>query len=320
MSSPNAAAAVAQLGIWGDRLDRLGRYALEHGPNVLVILIVGLLVYRAGAYALDRLVGLQARLGAEGEPTHDLLAARKRTQTAAALLHNALKYLVFFLGFYLLLAELVGPGRLGPLVAGAGIAGLAIGFGAQSLVKDWVSGFFILFEGQYSVGDMVHLKAGPYEAFGIVEELGLRSTTVRDLHGNLHYMPNGTILGVDRYAKGYLRFHVELVVKGQVSDAQVAEMLDSVGRFFEHQPLLLVPPRLVEITSLRPTRSVITLEVFVVPFQDWLVERVGDLCAGQLQEMLGLEDPPPHAQYLICEQTLDRYRESIILPAGEGRR
>ncbi|MDD5551621.1 MAG: mechanosensitive ion channel [Candidatus Pacebacteria bacterium] len=126
----------------------------------------------------------------------DKEALQKRTQTLHQTLTTALKIVIIFTGFLLILDE-IGI-NLAPFVAGAGIVGLAVGFGSQSLVKDFVSGTFILVEDQFRKGDKV--KIGGFE--GKVENFTLRRTLLRDDKDNLHYIPNNQINFVSNLTKG----------------------------------------------------------------------------------------------------------------------
>jgi small conductance mechanosensitive channel len=127
-------------------------------------------------------------------------------RTLVPLLHSLCQYVLYFGSFVIMLGVLGVDTR--PILAGAGILGLAVGLGAQNLVTDVVSGFFILFESQYFVGDYVAIG----DAHGSVEALGIRVTQIRDQHGKLHIIPNGQIKGVINYSKGYVNAVVDITV------------------------------------------------------------------------------------------------------------
>jgi small-conductance mechanosensitive channel len=128
----------------------------------------------------------------------------QKGRTLVPLLHSMSQYVLYFGSGVVMLGVLGLDTR--PILAGAGILGLAVGLGAQSLVTDVVSGFFILFENQFLVGDYVRIG----EAAGTVEEVGMRVTKVRDGHGKLHIIPNGQIKGVITYSKGYINAVVDV--------------------------------------------------------------------------------------------------------------
>jgi len=130
----------------------------------------------------------------------------QKKRTVAPLLYSMSQYVLYFGAALMILTELGVDTR--PVLAGAGILGLAVGLGAQSLVTDVVSGFFILFEGQYLVGDYVQIA----DASGVVEAVGIRVTHLRDGQGKVFIIPNGQIKGVVSYSKGYVNAVVDLSV------------------------------------------------------------------------------------------------------------
>lgn len=130
----------------------------------------------------------------------------QKGRTLVPLLQSICQYVLYFGSFVIMLDQLKIP--TAPILAGAGIIGLGVGLGAQSLVTDVVSGFFILFENQYLVGDFVEIGG----ASGTVEEVSIRVTHIRDNHGKLHIIPNGTIKNVVNYSKGYINAVVDVSV------------------------------------------------------------------------------------------------------------
>ncbi|WP_328803441.1 mechanosensitive ion channel family protein [Paenibacillus silvestris] len=119
---------------------------------------------------------------------------RRRTNTIGSLIHNLIAYTVNLICIMLILGQ-VGL-NLGPLLAGAGVLGLAIGFGAQSLVKDVITGFFIIFEDQFGVGDVIQIDSFK----GTVEEIGIRVTRLKSWTGEVHIIPNGNIKQVTNFS------------------------------------------------------------------------------------------------------------------------
>jgi len=132
--------------------------------------------------------------------------AKQRARTIASILKSTSTAVIYTLAILMALGEF--DINLGPLIAGAGIAGIAIGFGAQSIVKDFLAGFFMLVEDQYSVGDGVDLG----EASGTVEQISLRTTKVRDVNGTLWYIPNGEIRRVGNHSQQWARVVLDIEV------------------------------------------------------------------------------------------------------------
>ena len=155
--------------------------------------------------------------------------ADQKGQTLVQLMQSVCQYALYF-GSAVVSLGVLGV-NTGPILAGAGLLGLAVGLGAQSLVTDVVSGFFILFEEQYLVGD--HVKIG--EASGRVEVVGIRHTQVRDAEGRLHIIPNGQIKGVVNASRGYSNAVVELRLPADADLDGVLEAMREAGRRLRRQ-------------------------------------------------------------------------------------
>src|SRR5438552_233156 len=159
-------------------------------------------------------------------PSSDAIGGHRVEQRAETLRHivrSVVKGILIVVVLATIISELGFD--IGPILASAGIAGLAIGFGAQSLVKDVISGFFILFEDQYGVGDVV--KIG--DLSGVVERMTLRATVLRNLEGQVHVIPNGTIHTVTVLTKEWARAVVDVTVPYDQELAKVFEVLQRIG-------------------------------------------------------------------------------------------
>ena len=169
----------------------------DHGIPIVIALVVGFVLLGLSRAAVKR---MQRRLEAAESETQELNLQRSAT------LAQAVSYVVRVAVWTVVLLLVLGQFGLdvGPLIAGAGIAGVALGFGAQSVVKDFLSGFFFLLEDQFSVGNIVTLNVVGKELEGRVEALSLRATEVRDEAGTLHIIPNGniTVVGNRSRTKG----------------------------------------------------------------------------------------------------------------------
>src|SRR5215218_1900352 len=234
----------------------------EFVGNVLasvIVVFLGLFLFRVLTHGVPRILRWRRR-------RQDLLDAEavariKRQDTAITLIRNALRYVIFFIVALVVLSIFVRNPL--PAAAGTTILAAVLGFGAQSFLRDVIAGFSIIFEGQYSVGDFIHVK--PQDISGIVEELGLRMTKIRSLSGEVSYIPNGMMQGVTNYVSGQQRFNVEV----QLSDAEaVPRVLASLD---EAKELYLTPPRLVEREE-SGGRLRLRILAGVLPSMAWLVE------------------------------------------------
>jgi small conductance mechanosensitive channel len=189
----------------------------------LKILVV-LLVAFGAAWLARRAIRRFAHGIAHRAENHDgNLRAAARAQTLASVLNSLASAVIYGLAMLTILGE-VGI-NLGPLIAGAGIVGVAVGFGAQSLVKDFLSGLFMLIEDQYGVGDVIDVG----EATGTVESVTLRSTRLRDVNGTVWHVPNGEIRRVGNKSQLWSRAVLDVVVAPGTDVDRASEVLAAVG-------------------------------------------------------------------------------------------
>jgi small conductance mechanosensitive channel len=179
--------------------------AILFATRVLIELLQVMLNETFGFYRTDRRVDSHIR-------------------TLVPLMHSVCQYVLYF-GSAIVMLGTLGI-QTAPILAGAGIVGLAVGLGAQGLVTDLVSGFFILFENQYLVGDYVQIG----EANGVVEAVGIRLTQVRDGYGKLHIIPNGQVKGVINYSKGYVNAVVDVKVPAGTDLESIFRAMAEAGR------------------------------------------------------------------------------------------
>jgi small conductance mechanosensitive channel len=199
------------------------------------------------------------------------LRSAARATTLSHLLRSATTVVVWTIAGVMILGEL--GVALGPLIAGAGIAGVALGFGAQSLVKDFISGTFMLIEDQYGVGDII--DAG--EASGTVEAVSLRTTRLRDVNGTVWHIPNGNILRIGNMSQQWARalLDVSLATDTDVDHAQdvIKRVADSVWNDSDWHGEILEEPEVWGVERLGPDAIVIRLVVKTKPAEQFTVMR-----------------------------------------------
>ncbi|MGT2934171.1 mechanosensitive ion channel family protein [Streptococcus catagoni] len=163
-----------------------------------------------------------------------------RKQTLVRLIHNLINYILYFLLIYWVLSLLDIP--VSSLLAGAGIAGIAVGLGAQGFLSDVVNGFFILFENQFEVGDTVSLAG----IDGTISNVGIRTTQVRGFDGTLHFIPNRSILVVSNKSRGNMRALIEIPLFSSVDLEKVTTIISAVNeREIEHYPQIIDKPTIL---------------------------------------------------------------------------
>lgn len=196
-----------------------------HATALLTIVIVGMLAYYVGGNLLARLVKRLVRTARHREWHRKDI--EKRQNTLAALFKSIWHIVVILVIIYAILKELLPDADklLTPLFASAGIIGVALGFGAQSIIKDFLSGIFIISENQYRVGDIVDIEG----ATGTVERIGTRSTVIRDVDGNVHYFPNGMVTHVINKTMGYSMARFIVAIHPASDIDQVAGIINKLG-------------------------------------------------------------------------------------------
>src|SRR5262245_136187 len=198
-----------------------------------------------------------------------------------------------------------------PLIAGAGVAGLAISFGAQNLIRDFISGFFILLENQYKVGDVIR-AAG---VSGQVEDMNLRITVLRDLEGVAHFIPNGEIKVVSNLAKEWSRAVVNVGVAYKEDLDRVVTILDGVGRDLSKDPLvgpgILEPPQVLGVENFGDSQVTLRIVTKTRPLKQWETARELRKRIKAAFDREGIEMPFPHrVVYSRTPPTLARPSEN----------
>lgn len=261
--------AASELITQGEVEDEVVDWLADAGTTIVsvaLIILIALLVLRLLRALVQRLV---QRVLADTEQTPREL--RQKAQTLATVVESAGRLVVFLVSGMMVLSSL--GLEIGPLLASAGIAGLAIGLGAQSLIRDTINGFFILFENQYAVGDSIRVN----EFSGAVEEVGLRRTVLRSVDGAAIIIPNGEVRMVENLSKGWSRAVIDIDTLASADDRQVSatllELLEHIKEDPEIGALVLEPPEILGITAITPTGVTYRVLVKTEPLQQWKVER-----------------------------------------------
>lgn len=229
--------------------------------KMIVVLLVASLVIKFGKKAIGKIFAVRAKA--------PLRFSERREATLLRLMVNTLTYLVWFIAIVTILS-IIGINVQG-LLAGAGIVGLAVGFGAQSLVKDVISGFFIIFEDQFSVGDTVQI--GKYE--GVVEEIGLRTTKIKNWTGELYIIPNGNISEVTNLSiyNSVAVVDVRIPYEEDIDKAEAAIQEILVSFAGEHEEVVS-EPELLGVQQLGTTDVTLRVVAETLPMAHWYIARV----------------------------------------------
>lgn len=204
----------------------------------------------------------------EGEP---LSESQKRVDTIVRLLNQAFIISLWIIAFMVILKE-IGV-EVGPIIAGAGIVGLAVGFGAQNLVRDFISGFFIILENQIRVGDVGVING----TGGLVEKIKFRTIVLRDLSGAVHVFPNGTITTLSNLTNEWSAYVFEIGVAYKENTDKVLEVMKEVGKDITNDPeyskLVLEEPEVFGIDKLDDSSVIFKGRIKTKPISQWKVGR-----------------------------------------------
>ena len=246
------------------KLDLVLTWLLTSGTRLVFLLV--------GAYLLLRMIRLLTdRFNRVLQGFTQSVERQKRAQTLSQIVRAVATTILFVITTMFVLEE-VGL-NIAPLLTAAGIGGLAIGFGAQNLVRDVITGFFLLLEDQVRVGDVV--KVG--DKTGLVEKLGLRVLILRDFDGSVHMIPNGTIATVTNLTKDYSYAVLHIGVSYRVDVDEAVALLRHVGAELRHDPQfaadLLEDLQVVGIDDFTDLQVRLTLRIKTVPSKQWQVSR-----------------------------------------------
>jgi small-conductance mechanosensitive channel len=236
---------LSRLGLSEPRVDprAASQWALSHGVNILIILIGGWVVIRAANLAIEHLQHKLAR-----RHTNTDFEWQRRAATLTGILTSVVTASVGFVAMLMLLRELSLD--VMPLLTGAGIAGLAIGFGAQNVVRDVISGFFLILEDQVRVGDIARING----IGGMVEQINLRTIVLRDGEGAVQVFPNGTVTALANLSKQFAYAIVDMRVAYNENIDRVIGTIRETGATMEQdpawRPLVLAPVEVLGVESL----------------------------------------------------------------------
>ncbi|MFZ7942361.1 MULTISPECIES: mechanosensitive ion channel family protein [Bacillaceae] len=232
----------------------------ESALKIIAILVIANIIIRIGKVAIHNVFKIRN--------LSPLNTSERREDTLSRLLDSVLTYVVYFIAIMMVLSVLGIDVKA--LIAGAGVVGLAVGFGAQSLVKDVISGFFIIFEDQFSVGD--HVRIGEFE--GNVETIGLRTTKIKSWTGEVHILPNGSISQVTNFSINNSLAIIDIAISYgediERAEKVIAGALVNMPSQYEE---LTKAPELLGIQTMGPNEIVLRIIAETLPMKQSGVTR-----------------------------------------------
>ncbi|HLC41220.1 MAG TPA: mechanosensitive ion channel family protein [Methylomirabilota bacterium] len=286
--------------------------AAQSGLRIAIIVVGGYIAVRLVRIALHRLEALLVKAGEATETVPG--ATRKRVTTLTGLLRT-LSLVVLWA-----VVAIIGLDQLGlditPILAGAGIAGLAVGFGAQNLVRDLISGFFMVLENQVRVGDVAVVNG----TGGLVEAITFRTIVLRDLAGVVHVFPHGTVNTLANMTKGWSGYVIDVGVAYKEDTDRVVTVMRDVAEELRRDPaygpVILEPLEVFGVDAFGESEVTIKARFKTLPLQQWNIGREYRRRLKKAFDAEGIEIPFPHRSIYIGEATKPL---QVLLKGGNGK-
>lgn len=254
-------------------LEQISNWAIEIGPRILVVLAIAffarLIIFKIIESAVRRVITQEEGVSIDAE--------ERRENTLIRIINGTLHVVIWLVALMMILSE-IGV-EIGPILAAAGVAGIAVGFGGQYLIKDIISGFFIIIENQYKVGDVVCIG----DNCGLVEDISLRMSTLRDLDGVAHHIPHGEVKQVSNMTKGFARVNMNIGVSYEDDIERVEEVINKLGKEMSLDPAwkgkIREAPKFLRIDSFGDSAVNVKILGDTEPLSQWEV-------AGELRKRI----------------------------------
>lgn len=262
-------------------------WLLSHGVKILIIGVGAFLLNRIAV----RLIRRAVMIAVIADSTMSEEAEQKREDTLIRIFNGVVNISILLIALMMILKE--GGIDIAPILAGAGIVGLAFGFGGQYLIRDVISGLFIILENQYRIGDVISING----TGGLVEDISLRMTTIRDMNGTVHHIPHGEIKMVSNLSKNFARVNLEIGLAYDSNIEHVIEIINRTGNELAEDPLfkdlIIKTPQFLRINEFADSAVIFKIVGDTKPLKQWEV-------TGELRKRLkiafdkeGIEIPFP---------------------------
>jgi small-conductance mechanosensitive channel len=252
-----------------DFVGKVTPWLQSHGLKILIIAAGAFVLNKLAKKLIERII----RIAVVGDKNFSKEAEKKREDTLIRIFVWTINILILIIASLMILQEVGIP--TGPILASAGIIGLAVGFGGQYLIRDLISGFFIILENQYRIGDVVNFDG----TGGSVEDISLRMTTLRDLDGTVHHIPHGDIKRVANLSKHFARVNLDLGVSYSSNLEHVIEVVNKTGNELAEDPqykeFIIKPPQFLRVNDFADSSVIIKILGETRPLKQW--EITGEL-------------------------------------------
>jgi small conductance mechanosensitive channel len=260
---------------------------LSHGVRIIIIAVAAFLLN----LVISRIIIRAVRIAVVRDETMSEEAEKKREDTLIQIFNGALRIILLVIALLMILQE--AGLEIAPILAGAGIVGLAVGFGAQYLIRDIITGLFLIIENQYRIGDVIKID----ETGGTVEKITLRMTTLRDINGTVHHIPHGEIKRVSNLSKNFARVNLDIGISYKSNLEHVIKVINQTGIEMAEDPafkdFIISPPKFLRVNEFADSAIVVKILGDTKPLKQWEI-------TGELRKRLkiafdreGIEIPFP---------------------------
>ncbi len=240
-------------------------WLLDHGIKIVVIAIAAWLINKI----VCRIIRRTVRIAVIRDENMSEEAEQKREDTLIRIFTGASRTLFIVLAVLMMLQE--AGLKIGPILAGAGVAGLALGFGGQYLIKDIITGLFIIIENQYRISDVVRIDGES----GTVVDISLRKTTLRNLDGTVHHFPHDSITRVSNLSKDWARVNLDVRIPYNSNLEHIIKIVNTVGEELandiEYKDFIITPPKFLRVDDFAESALIIKILGDTKPLKQWEV-------------------------------------------------
>ncbi len=273
-------------------LQTLAQWSLDHGIKILAIIIIAWILLRILKKIIHRAIKSVLAKTYKIKKVKNEQAVEKRINTLEGVFYSTARIIVWTLAVMMILPEF--GINIGPILAAVGVAGLAFGFGAQYLIRDLISGLFIILEDQYREGDVIKVNS----TSGVVEDLNLRATVLRDLNGTEHHIPNGEIKTSSNLTKSWSRINLDIGVAYDTDLDNAIEVLNTVGNNFakdkKWKDIVIKTPQVLGVNEFGESAITIKLLGETKPGEQWNAARELRKRIKKAFDKENIEIPFPH--------------------------
>jgi small-conductance mechanosensitive channel len=307
--APVVGAALGIIGILnmlGIGSDEVNTWLATHGPKIGVLTVVTVTFLMLVVLVIPKIIE-RAVHNARSEQTEQEM--KKRSDTLVGVIVATLQIVIIFMYVIMLLTEM--NINVTAVLTGAGVLGLAVGFGAQSLVKDVISGLFIILENQYRKGDVIKIAGES----GVVEEINLRRTTLRDIDGVYHVVPNGEVKVSSNFTRQWSRVNLNVSVAYDTDLEKAIAIINRVGKEIaedpQWKPTIISPPAALRVDNLGESGIEIKIMGDTKPSQQWAVMGELRLRLKKAFDKEGIDIPYPHTKIYFGNQPTGLWSKNI---------